>query len=70
MPPILRARDFLKSTFPTVNIAKFSYFKSEREVHVALESGLVILMRTASDIDDQILSLKIYNDKNSDFINS
>ena len=70
MPFILRARDFFKTTFASVNIAKFTYFKSERELHIALESGLVILMRVAEDIDDQILSLKIYNDKNKDFINS
>lgn len=28
------------------------------------------LFRTADDIDDQILSLKMYNEKNKDFINS
>lgn len=70
MPSILRARDTFKVTFPTVNIAKFAYFKAEREVHIALESGLIVLLRTAPDIDNQILSLKIYNDKNKDFINS
>ncbi len=70
MSSILLARDFFKSTFPAVNIAKFTCFKSEREIHVALESGLVVLLRTADDIEDQILSLKIYNDKNKDFINS
>lgn len=70
MPFVLKARDFFKSTFPTVNISKFTYFKSEREIHIALESGLVVLLRTADDIDTQILSLKIYNDKNNDFINS
>lgn len=70
MPSILRARDFFKATFPTINISKFSYFKSEHELHIALESGLVVLLRTANDIDSQIFSLKIYNDKNNDFINS
>jgi hypothetical protein len=35
---ILRARDFFKSTFANMNISKFTYFKSEREIHVALES--------------------------------
>ena len=70
MPFILRAREFFKTTFPTVNIAKFAYFKSEREVHIALESGLVVLLRSDPDIDNQILSLKVYNDKNKDFINS
>ena len=70
MPFILRARDFFKTTFPSVNIAKLTYFKSERELHIALESGLIILMRVAPDIDNQVLSLKIYNDKNKDFINS
>lgn len=70
MPFILKARDFFKNTFPAVNIAKFAYFKSEREVHIALESGLVALFRTADDIENQILSLKVYNDKNKDFINS
>lgn len=70
MPSILRARDIFKTTFPTVNIAKFAYFKAEREVHIALESGLIVLLRTAPDTDNQILSLKIYNDKNKDFINS
>lgn len=70
MPSILRARDIFKTTFPTGNIAKFAYFKSEREIHIALESGLIVLLRTADDIEDQILSLKIYNDKNKDFINS
>jgi len=69
MPFILRSRDFFKSTFANINIAKFTYFKSEREIHLALESGLTILMRTADDIEDQILSLKIYNDKNKDLIN-
>lgn len=67
---ILASRDIFKTTFPAVNIAKFTYFKSEREVHIALESGLIVLLRTASDINNQILSLKIYNDKNKDFINS
>jgi len=67
---ILRSRDFLKTTFPTVNIAKFAYFKAEREIHITLESGLIVLLRTANDIDDQILSLRVYNDKNKDFINS
>lgn len=70
MPFILRARDFFKTAFPTVNIAKFAYFKSERELHIILESGLIVLMRTANDTDNQILSLKAYNDKNKDFINS
>lgn len=70
MPFVLTSRDFLKNTFPAVNIAKFSYFKSEREIHIALESGLIILLRIADDIKDQILSLKIYNDKNKDIINS
>jgi hypothetical protein len=70
MPSILRARDLFKTTFPTVNISRFTYFKSERELHIALESGLIVLLRTADHIDSQILSLKIYNDKNNDFINS
>ena len=70
MLPILHARDFFKTTFPSVNIAKFTYFKSEREIHIALESGLIVLLRAENDIDNQILSLKIYNEKNKDFINS
>ncbi|OIP54672.1 hypothetical protein AUK10_00460 [Candidatus Gracilibacteria bacterium CG2_30_37_12] len=70
MPFLLKARDFFKTTFPTINTSKFTYFKSEREIHIALESGLIVLLRTADDIESQILSLKIYNDKNNDFINS
>lgn len=70
MPFILKSRDFFKTTFPAVNIAKFAYFKSEREIHIALESGLTVLLRAADDIENQILSLKVYNDKNKDFINS
>jgi hypothetical protein len=31
---------------------------------------MIILMRTADDIDDQILSLKIYNDRNKDILNT
>lgn len=70
MPFILQARDIFKKTFSSVNIAKFTYFKSERELHLALESGLSILMRADGEIEDQILSLKMYNEKNKDFINS
>lgn len=70
MPAILKARDLFKATFPTINIAKFAYFKSEREVHVALESGLIVLLRTADDMENQILSLKVYSDKNKDFFNT
>lgn len=70
MKPLIVSRDFFKSTFPTVNIAKFAFFKYEREIHIALESGLVILLRAAPDIENQILSLKVYNDKNKDPINS
>jgi len=70
MPFILKARDLFKTTFPTVNIAKFAYFKSEREVHIALESGLIVLLRSADDIENQVLSLKVYSDKNKDFFNT
>lgn len=38
MPIILEARDFFKTTFANVNISKFTYFKSEREIHISLES--------------------------------
>lgn len=70
MPFILRSRDFFKTVFPSVNISKFTYFKAEREIHIALESGLIILMRVANDVDNQIASLKIYNENNKDIINS
>jgi hypothetical protein len=45
MPYIIQTRDMFKKIFPTINISKFTYFKFEREIHVALESGLNILMR-------------------------
>ena len=70
MPFVLASREIFKTTFSTSNIAKFTYFKAEREIHIALESGLVVLLRSENDIDKQILSLKIYNDKNKDFINT
>lgn len=70
MPFMLQARNVFKKTFPTINITKFAYFKSEQEIHIILESGLIIILRTAQDINDQILSLKVYNEKNKDFINS
>lgn len=67
---VLISRDLFKQTFPTSNIAKFTYFQAERELHIALESGTIILMRMGDDIEQQIMMLKYYNDSNKDTINS
>ncbi|EKD29487.1 MAG: hypothetical protein ACD_78C00388G0007 [uncultured bacterium (gcode 4)] len=67
---VLISRDLFKQTFPTANIAKFAYFQAERELHIALESGTIILMRMWDDIEQQIAMLKYYNDSNKDIINS
>lgn len=70
MPYVIVTRDLFKSTFTATNIAKFTYFRAEREIHITLESGMIVLLRTAADIDKQIMSLKEYNDRNKDIINS
>lgn len=70
MRVILASRDLFKKIFPVINIAKFTYFQSEREIHIALESGTNILLRAENDIEQQLLSLKVYNDTYKDIINS
>ena len=70
MGDILTVREKFGQTFPSVNIAKFSYFQTERELHIALESGTKILVRLGADTEKQIAMLKFYNDNNKDIINS
>lgn len=70
MRSILSIRDGFTTTFPSVNISKFVYFKAERELHIFLESGTRIIFRIGEDFDKQIGMLKFYNDSNKDIINS
>ena len=70
MRDIVTVRETFHTTFPTINVAKFSYLRAERELHISLESGAKILIRLGADVDKQIALLKFYNDNNKDIINS
>lgn len=59
-----------KENFSNKNITKLAYFKIEREIHIFLESGTIIILTLNEDINKQFAFLKLYNDNYKDILNT
>lgn len=70
MKRIILARDLFVKSFSAVNIAKLTYFRLERELHITLESGTHVIIRLGDDIDKQISMLQFYQENNKEILNS
>ncbi len=70
MQRILFARDTFLDRFTGINISRLIYFKTERELHVALESGTRIILELTDnqDIVRQLAALRFYVDQNKDVL--
>lgn len=56
--------------FPNQKIAKYAFFRTEREIHVALESGTVLIFSLIDSVNDQLSLVRFYNDSNKDILAS
>lgn len=67
---ILFARDSFLDKFTGTNISRLSYFRVERELHIALESGvrIIIDLSDTQDITRQIIALRFYADQHKDVL--
>ncbi len=70
MKKIIFTRDLFKSTFSNKNIWKFIYFKLENELHITLDSGIILIFELNEDIHKQVALLRFYNDTNKDILNT
>jgi hypothetical protein len=61
MVKILRIRDAIGAVFPGVNVSKFTFFRTEQELHVSFESGLRALVSLDGTEDSQIQKLRFWN---------
>jgi hypothetical protein len=59
-----------KENFSNKNITKLAYFKIEREIHIFLESGTIIILTLNEDINKQFVFLKLYNDNYKDILST
>jgi hypothetical protein len=70
MRKIIFTRDSFKEIFLNKNISKFAYFKLERELHIFLESGTIIILSLNDSLSKQLAFLKFYNDNYNDIIST
>jgi hypothetical protein len=59
MAKIDEAVRLLTKAFPTVRIEKVRYFAAERELHIPMESGTILIMELDSDVSRQVAGLSV-----------
>ncbi|MDD2516390.1 MAG: FtsQ-type POTRA domain-containing protein [Candidatus Gracilibacteria bacterium] len=71
MPKIMRIMELLGKQFPNLKINKLTYFRYEKELHITLENGSIIITELSDDtqiVDKEIGFLKIYDSNNKEIL--